>query len=75
MFRIKGAGQRGTMRFFICNRRGRSPGAAGLAHVDPEKVEYSCEKNGFRTVEVMHRRMSRREILPVENRWPFAKAR
>ena len=34
--------------------------------VDPEKVEFSCEKDGFRTVEVMHRKMSSAKLSPVE---------
>jgi len=34
--------------------------------VDPEKVEYTCEKDGFRTVEVMHRKMSSAKLSPIE---------
>jgi hypothetical protein len=59
---------KGTTRFFIVQTdsdgRFRRNGL-GL-DVDPEKLEYSCEKNGFRTVEVMHRKMSSTKLSPIE---------
>ena len=59
---------KGTMRFFIvqtdADGRFRRNGL-GL-DVDPEKVEYTCEKDGFRTVEVMHRKMSSAKLSPIE---------
>lgn len=59
---------KGTMRFFIVQTdsdgRFRKNGL-GL-DVDPEKNEYTCEKDGFRTVEVMHRKMSSAKLSPVE---------
>jgi hypothetical protein len=59
---------KGTKRFFIVQtdadgrfrRNGLGP------DVDPEKVEFSCEKDGFRTVEVMHRKMSSAKLSPIE---------
>src|SRR4051795_3157179 len=59
---------KGTMRFFIVQtdtegRFGRN--GLGLAG-DLEKVEFSCEKDGFRTVEVMHRKMSSAKLSPIE---------
>src|SRR4051794_33932954 len=64
---LKGKGK-GTRRFFIVQPdsegRFRSNGL-GL-DVDPEKVEFSCEKDGFRTVEVMHRKMSNAKLSPIE---------
>ena len=59
---------KGTMRFFIVQTdsdgRFRKNGL-GL-DVDPEKNEYTCEKDGYRTVEVMHRKMSTAKFSPVE---------
>jgi hypothetical protein len=59
---------KGTMRFFIVQTdsdgRFRKNGL-GL-DVDPEKNEYTCEKDGFRTVEVMHRKMSSAKLSPIE---------
>jgi hypothetical protein len=59
---------KGTMRFFVVQTdsdgRFRRNGL-GL-DVDPEKVEFSCEKDGFRTVEVMHRKMSSAKLSPIE---------
>ena len=59
---------RGTMRFVIfqsdADGRFRRPGL-GL-DVDPEHVDVSCEKPGFRTVEVMRRRASGAKDAPVE---------
>ena len=59
---------KGTMRFFIvqtdADGRFRKNGL-GL-DVDPEKVEFTCEKDGYRTVEVMHRKMSSAKLSPIE---------
>lgn len=59
---------KGTMRFFVVQTdsdgRFRKNGL-GL-DVDPEKVEFTCEKDGFRTVEVMHRKMSSAKLSPIE---------
>lgn len=59
---------KGTMRFFIVqtDSEGRfRKNGLGL-DVDPEKNEYTCEKDGFRTVEVMHRKMSSAKLSPIE---------
>jgi hypothetical protein len=59
---------KGTMRFFIVQTDGEGRfrrNGLGL-DVDPEKVEFSCEKDGFRTVEVMHRKMSSAKLSPIE---------
>jgi hypothetical protein len=59
---------KGTMRFFIvqtdADGRFRRNGL-GL-DVDPEKVVFSCEKDGFQTIEVMHRKMSSAKLSPIE---------
>jgi hypothetical protein len=34
--------------------------------INPDTVEVACAKQGYRTLEVMRRRMSRREDAPVE---------
>jgi hypothetical protein len=59
---------KGTQRFFIMqtDAEGRFRRNGLGTDVDPEKVEYSCDKSGFRTVEVMHRRMSNAKFSPVE---------
>ena len=59
---------KGTMRFFIVqtDAEGRFRRNGLGPDVDPEKVEFSCEKDGFRTVEVMHRKMSSAKLSPVE---------
>ena len=59
---------KGTTRFFIVQTDGDGrfrKNGLGL-DVDPEKNEYSCEKEGFRTVEVMHRKMSSAKLSPIE---------
>lgn len=59
---------KGTMRFFIVqtDEEGRfRKNGLGL-DVDPEKNEYTCEKDGYRTVEVMHRKMSSAKLSPIE---------
>ena len=58
----------GTMRFFIVqtDAEGRFRRNGLGPDVDPEKVEFSCEKDGFRTVEVMHRKMSSAKLSPIE---------
>ena len=59
---------KGTMRFFIVqtDAEGRFRRNGLGLDIDPEKVEFSCEKDGFRTVEVMHRKMSSAKLSPVE---------
>ena len=49
---------KGTQRFFIVQTDGEGRFRRnGLGtDVDPEKVEFFCDKDGFRTVEVMPRR-------------------
>ena len=59
---------KGTARFFIVqtDAEGRfRKNGLGL-DVDPEKNEYTCEKDGYRTVEVMHRKMSSAKLSPIE---------
>ena len=59
---------KGTMRFFIVQTdsdgRFRKNGL-GL-DVDPENNEDPFEKDGYRTVEVMHRKMSSAKLSPIE---------
>src|SRR3954452_814253 len=59
---------KGTPRFFIVqtDAEGRFRRNGLGTDVDPEKVEFSCEKDGFRTVEVMHRKMSSAKLSPIE---------
>ena len=59
---------KGTMRFFIVqtDAEGRFRRNGLGLDVDPEKVEFTCEKDGFRTVEVMHRKMSSAKLSPIE---------
>lgn len=59
---------KGTMRFFIVqtDAEGRFRRNGLGLDVDPEKVEFSCEKDGFRTVEIMHRKMSSAKLSPIE---------
>jgi hypothetical protein len=59
---------KGTMRFFIVqtDAEGRFRRNGLGLDVDPAKVEFSCEKEGFRTVEVMHRKMSSAKLSPIE---------
>src|SRR3954463_12830846 len=59
---------KGTMRFFIVQTDGEGRfrrNGLGL-DVDPEKVEFFCEKAGFRAVEVMPRKMSSAKLSPIE---------
>ncbi len=59
---------KGTFRFVIVQtddegrfrRNGLGP------DVNADNVEFTCEKNGYRTVEVMHRRLSNAKFSPVE---------
>ena len=59
---------KGTMRFFIVqtDAEGRFRRNGLGLDVDPEKVEFSCDKDGYRTVEVMHRKMSAAKLSPIE---------
>jgi hypothetical protein len=59
---------KGTKRFFIiqtdADGRFRRNGLG--TDVDPDNVEFGCEKDGYRTVDVMHRKMSTAKFSPVE---------
>jgi hypothetical protein len=59
---------KGTKHFFIiqtdADGRFRRNGLG--TDVDPENVEFTCDKNGYRTVDVMHRKMSTAKFSPVE---------
>lgn len=65
--RIKGQ-VRGTMRFFITStdNEGRFTRSGMGTDVDVEKVDLTCEKPGFRTVEVVRRRLTKDQFAPVE---------
>jgi hypothetical protein len=59
---------KGTMRFFIVqtDAEGRFRRNGLGLDVDTEKLEFFCEKDGFRTVDVMHRKMSSAKLSPIE---------
>jgi hypothetical protein len=59
---------KGTPRFFIVqtDEEGRFRRNGLGLDVDPEKVEFFCDKDGYRTVEVMHRKMSAAKLSPIE---------
>ena len=59
---------KGTLRFFIVQTDGEGRFRRnGLGtDVDPANVEFACEKSGFRTIEIMHRRLSSAKFSPVE---------
>ena len=59
---------KGTPRFFIVqtDAEGRFRRNGLGLDVDPEKVEFFCDKDGYRTVEVMHRKMSSAKLSPIE---------
>ena len=59
---------KGTMRFFVIqtDAEGRFRRNGLGTDVDPEKVEFFCEKKGYRTVEVMHRKLSSAKFSPIE---------
>jgi hypothetical protein len=59
---------KGTRRFFIVqtDAEGRFRRNGLGTDVDPEKVEFFCEKTGYRTIDVMHRKMSNAKFSPVE---------
>ena len=59
---------KGTPRFFIVqtDAEGRFRRNGLGLDVDPEKVEFSCDKEGYRTIEVMHRKMSAAKLSPIE---------
>jgi hypothetical protein len=59
---------KGTKRFFIVqtDAEGRFRRNGLGTDVDPEKVEFFCEKTGYRTIDVMHRKMSNAKFSPVE---------
>lgn len=59
---------KGTMRFVVTQTDGdgrfRRPGLG--ADVDAEAVDVICQKTGYRTVEVVRRRLSKAKDAPVE---------
>ena len=59
---------KGTLRFFIVQTddEGRFKRNGLGIDVNPDNVEFTCEKNGFRTVDVLSRRLSRDKLAPVE---------
>ena len=59
---------KGTKRFFVVqtDAEGRFRRNGLGTDVDPEKVEFFCEKTGYRTIDVMHRKMSNAKFSPVE---------
>ena len=59
---------RGTMRFFIAqtDEDGRFKRNGLGTDVYPEKVDVTCEKEGFRTVDVLRRRLSKDKNAAVE---------
>ena len=59
---------RGTMRFFIAqtDEDGRFKRNGLGTDVDPEKVDVTCEKDGFRTVDVLRKRLSSAKNAAVE---------
>lgn len=65
--RIKGQ-VRGTMRFFIMQTDddGRFRRAGMGLDVDADTVDITCEKSGFRSIDVMKRRISSAKDASVE---------
>jgi len=59
---------KGTLRFFVIqtDAEGRFRRNGLGTDVDPEKVEFFCEKKGYQTVEVLHRKLSNAKFSPVE---------
>lgn len=59
---------RGTQRFvlFQSDDEGRFRRSGLGAEIDPETVEVTCTKTGYRTIEVMRRRLSTAKDAPVE---------
>lgn len=65
--RIK-AQLRGTMRFIVMqtDEDGRFKRNGMGAEIDPDNIDITCEKPGYRTVEVMRRRTSSAKNAPLE---------
>lgn len=59
---------RGTQRFFLLQTddEGRFRRSGLGADIDPESVDVTCTKAGYRTIEVMRRRLSPAKDAPVE---------
>ncbi|MBV8165794.1 MAG: hypothetical protein JO021_03300 [Alphaproteobacteria bacterium] len=59
---------KGTKRFFIVqtDEEGRFRRNGLGLDVDPANVEFFCDKTGFKTVEVLHRRLSGGNLSPIE---------
>lgn len=60
--------QQGTQRFIVfqADSEGRFRRTGLGPEVDPEKVDVTCEKAGYRTVDVLRRRLSGAKDAPVE---------
>lgn len=59
---------KGTLRFFIVqtDEDGRFRRNGLGTEVDPANVEYTCEKQGYRTIDISTRRLARDKFAPVE---------
>jgi hypothetical protein len=59
---------KGTLRFFIVqtDEEGRFRRNGLGTEVDPANVEYTCEKQGYRTIDISTRRLARDKFAPVE---------
>ncbi len=59
---------RGTMRFLISqtDTEGQFRRAGLGLDIDAETIDVTCEKSGYRTVEVVRRRLSKEKLAPVE---------
>lgn len=59
---------KGTRQFIVVqtDAEGRFRRNGLGTHIDPANLEFTCEKRGFRTVDVMHRRLSGAKFSPVE---------
>lgn len=59
---------KGTLRFFIVqtDEEGRFRRNGLGTEVDPANVEYTCEKQGYRTIDISTRRLARDKFAAVE---------
>ena len=59
---------KGRFQFFIVqtDEEGRFRRNGLGTEVDPANVEYTCEKQGYRTVDISTRRLARDKFAPVE---------
>lgn len=60
--------QQGTQRFIVfhADSEGRFRRTGLGPEVDPEKIDVTCEKAGYRTLDVLRRRLSTAKDAPVE---------